>query len=214
MGRLVVLVCVAALLCGLTAMAQPVVSTFDVEIEFGHQSVVGGGTGWDGNGDGAGDWIYYDQAPDGPWWNQWFYNDPPIPGGKHIDYDITISVPQGIEWAGVAINWSGPNFPETGPDGPPPMPDQEEHIIREAVFGSVLTGETVTITGSIDIFRYNPEWVSIDVNAGDPTGTPTPVFVSGTIIHECLPDKIPEPATLSLLAVGGLGILTRRKRNR
>ena len=193
----------------------------------------GGGTGWN-----DGQWIEYPDPPDGgePWYNQWFYNDPPDPERwKEVYWDITVE-PQdptdpGVE---VAINWSTvgdpdgttDGFPETGPGGPPPMADQEEFIERAIIWPGVagIPGEVEVDpdTGVIHLKNrpedgtpfiipdYNPEWISIDIRFADGTTLGEGAFIDGEIWHEC----VPEPATMSLLALGGLTAVLRKRRKR
>ena len=78
------------------------------------------------------------------------------------------------------------------------MPYQEIWIERSELIYAGSTG-CENVTGSIDIMSFNPEWVSIDVRG-------TNMQVVGCITHEC----IPEPATLGLLALGGLALIRRR----
>jgi len=147
-------------------------------------------TGWNG------EWIYYDQTD---WWNEWFYDDPPDPlRWKHIEWDIC-AVPQGLDpYVEICINWSTVDFPPTGPGGPPPLAPDEMWIERSPVIYAGPGCESVV--GSLDILDFNPEWVSIDIR-----GVNMEVF--GFITHEC----IPEPLTMSLLGLGGL-VLVRRRR--
>ena len=168
----------------------------------------GGGTGWSATGGGpAGEWIYYDQTD---WWNQWFYNDPPDPNRwTWIHYEMMAAPmsPGGFPLLEVALNWSTVDFPATGPAGPPPMPFDEPWIERQVVFSDIIFVPT-PIVGDWVIPDFNPEWVSIDVRFADLFEPMNEVFIEGFIDHEC----VPEPATMSLLALGGVLALRRRRR--
>ena len=163
----------------------------------------------DPNGDvtgGPGDWIEYPDAPSGAWWNQWFYDDPPDPT-RWKDVDLDFVVTPATATAEVTINWStlgygGPGG--TGPLGPHPGPDDEEYIRRLIDYGidvpiNPVTGEG-RWSGRLPV-PYNPEWISIDIRGYDYT-------ITGTLVHEC----VPEPATMGLLALGGLAVIRRKRR--
>ena len=208
------------------AVGEPKHDDFWALLEGDNWLLDGTGTGWN-----QGEWIYYDTTD---WWNQWFYDDPPSwDRRKHIDYliDIVPFVPDPVLLTEsqisveVALNWSTMEYPETGPDGMPPMPPEEWAIERKVVFAEdgLVPGGVYTIDGAYDIWDYNPEWVSIDVRVyswgqnvwTDPATGMTfveevliPVEIVGSIIHECI---IPEPATVSLLALGALALLKRKK---
>jgi len=177
--------------------------------------VAGGGSGWDGSDpDTEGDWIRYDQPPvdpQNPWYNQWFYNDPLDPERrKDIFYKITLDPADGADFGDtveVALNWSDQGYSDPAA---PPMSDQEEFI------GRFSLGEFVIPTGGMDITNtdgepftlpFNPEWVSIDIRMIDQVSMEGVSFI-GDIWHECNP----EPATMSVLALGSLVLLRRRRR--
>lgn len=165
----------------------------------------GGGSGWNN-----GQWIYYPQTD---WWNQWFYDGRPDPDRwKEIFYNIEL-MPAGMpgDIVEIVINWSNLEFPETGPLGRPPMPEEEWAIERsEIIFSGPVGDEPIFIWNDrpFIIPDYNPEWVSIDVRLLDWTGQSEGVLIGGWIEHEC----VPEPATLGLLALGGLALVRRRRR--
>lgn len=179
--------------------------------------------GWEGP-DGR-QWAFYPDGPDGPFWNTWWYDDPPDPlRWKEIFYDLTIEAfdPNGQQPGGytdtviVALNWSNMQFPATGPDGAPPSP-QEEYAIERAIIyaGPVAAGDAIRVenllNGPFVIPDFNPEWVSMDVwvEFTDPDpAVPNIIEVYGMLQHEC----VPEPATLGLLLVGGFLALSRKFR--
>lgn len=148
----------------------------------------GQNTGWDG-----GRWIEYPQPGGDAWWNQWFYDDPPLPFPyyKTIEYTMCVEGPGFVE---IAINWSTLDYND--PAMPPQPIVDEPFIVRDVVYAGGANG---IVYGNILIPDYNPEWVSIDVRGQD-------VEVSGCIIHNC----IPEPATLGLLALSAVALLRRR----
>jgi hypothetical protein len=178
--------------------------------------VTGGGSGWDG-----GRFVYY---PASGWYNEWFYNDPPKPEPqwKWITYAIDA-------WPGtagdtgqieIAINYSTLGWPPTGPDGPPPggivpltLEQEQMFIVRDMIYaGPVdhilqLRSSELEPNGQI-VLPFNPEWVSIDIRLMQTSGMQTPITVSGSIQHQC----VPEPATLVLVVFGALGLLLARRR--
>jgi hypothetical protein len=83
------------------------------------------------------------------------------------------------------------------------MPDQEQYIERELIYsGPPPAGE---LLGELTILDYNPEWISIDFRLISPGDGGYEIY--GDIWHEC----VPEPTTVSLLALGGL-LMARRRR--
>lgn len=199
---------VTAMVCAmaLPAEAQPKADYFWADIHT-DGTVFGTGDGYN-----AGTWYEY---PNTGWWNQWFYDDPPDPlRWKEITYEIFLSkeLPDAVDIE-VAINWSTLLYPETGPGGPPPLPpltpgEEDEYIGREIIFSGPVTNAGVELISSAPLIipDYNPEWVSIDVRLLS-QNPPDTVHISGTVYHEC----IPEPATLSLLALSGLAMIRRKR---
>lgn len=216
----------AAVVAALAASAPAAqrVDTFQATFEGGNQCFGGPGTGWNN-----GEWIHYDlTSPD--WWNTWFYDDPPDPARwKEIFYDIQVTPmpgPGAIPMPGtvqIALNWSTPEYAPTGPGGPPPMPWEEPFIMRDIIYEGPVETAIVQWLDPAPPYKipYNPEWVSMDVlvdawewidfgTPEDPVWVQSPMMVDiqGTIWHEC----VPEPASLSVLALGGLAVLARRRR--
>ena len=153
--------------------------------------------------------FYEYPQPDGPTWsNAWFFNSPTLPGSKWIEYWMMLGGnPSGdIE---VAINWSGPNW--TDPTRPPTDPAEDGFIVRETIIGpGPLPGgqnEWDNFGNPIWIPDYNPIWVSFDVRAFE--GASGELQMDIELWHE----HIPEPATMTLLALGGLGLIRRRRRS-
>ncbi|MCC7147288.1 MAG: hypothetical protein IT443_12650 [Phycisphaeraceae bacterium] len=196
-------------------------SFFDVFFETGlvAPAPLSGGTGYDRDLDGQGDWIYY---PNTGWTNQWFYNAPlDMNRYKEIFYDMQINpfdpnIPN--SWVTVVINWSSPLWPSG--TGAPPLdliedpigsgiyrpilpPEEQEWIVRDLLVyeGPVpLEGLHLFNTNQPPIFiPYNPEWVSIDVIGSN-------VAMTGLIYHACLP----EPASFAVLSVASLLLFRRR----
>jgi len=177
-----------------------------------------GGTGYDGNGDGHGDWVYY---PNTGWTNQWFYNAPlDMTRYKEIYYDIQIDPldPGMPSQLTLVVNWSSPLYPN-GTGAPPldmiedppgsglyrpiALTEEEEWIVRdvELWYGPVpAAGVRLTNVGMAPIYvPYNPEWVSVDIMGYN-------LDMSGTIWHACLP----EPASVVLLSLASLALIRRR----
>ncbi|MCK4625215.1 MAG: PEP-CTERM sorting domain-containing protein [Phycisphaerae bacterium] len=172
------------------AVAQLVEDNFHAEIDAAG-TVTGGGTGYNG-----GEWYYY---PDSGWWNQWFYDHPVNPPNwKEMWAVVDIMPIESVGYVEIAFNWSTLDWSPNPFD--PPLPPLDEFIVRETFFvGEVV--EMMTIDGGVVIPDYNPEWVSIDIMGEG-------VVIDGILWHEC----IPEPATMSLLVLGGIGALMRRRR--
>ncbi len=196
---------VAAAVLGWAAVvsADSIDSVFDIWMR-GDNSI----TSSTGNGYGNGSIFRYESG----WWNQWFFNDAQVWNRwKTIDYAITMEVipPEYGDYLEVAINWTTPAW--TDPVTPPIGPADDPFIVRNTIFAGTATEldpVPITLTGDITIPNYNPVWVSIDVRVSPIAMGTDELHVYGTITHECLP----EPATLSLLALGSLGALARRRR--
>ena len=174
------------------------------------------------------------------WLKQWYYDHPVRPDAwKWIEAVGTVKVldPFAIEqpgepgtyvagWITVAINYTTEDWLDSF--APPVSEGDQAYIVRETIFAASLYAkwnwvgdqpepeppeegepppppQTVLIPKSVygytEIPDYNPEWVSIEVRGYN-------FNINGQITHEC----IPEPATLSLLAMGGLAMLRRRRK--
>jgi PEP-CTERM motif-containing protein len=208
-----------------TVLAQPQVGQFHIKFDSIMSNPSGDPSvddGWENPATGE-RWFYYGNAPGNPFWNQWWYDDPPTwDRWKEITYDITIeswpldpqSPPPEADRVIVALNWSNMEYPETGQPGPPPNADQEWAIERKLIFdGPVSSGDVVQFSSDVPFIipDYNPEWVSIDVWVEYMNPEPVNrIEIFGGIKHEC----IPEPSTLCLLAAGALGLLVSGRRNR
>jgi len=141
-------------------------------------------------------------APTGgaPWWNEWWYNDPVVPGTKWVSLQfgwtpIDPNLPVDLI---ATINWSTSNW-RKGPEGAPPSPNDGASIDRIYPwvfhFDPGSKGDTFSTPGGFYLpINYNPEWVSVDVRGMN-------VLISnGLIQHQCVP--APEPATITLLLLG------------
>jgi len=162
-------------------------------------------------------WGNFNPTPS--WHNQWYWNDPYDPDRWKIvtlDFTIALDHPDMGNGGGIiTINWTTPNW--TNPDDfPATNEDPANHEIvyvgRQDIYNLWLPlgDHTIyTFHQEFDLrdygIDYNPEWISIDI-AGYNFKLSSP-DVPGSIIHEC----VPEPVTLSLLALGGLGLLRRKR---
>ncbi len=148
------------------------------------------------------------QSP-APWWNQWFYNDPLIPGGKRVRLELYWDTGTSYDFD-ITINWSNRQYPF---EDRPPMPDQGELIERLDAWHIVNddTGQLITDWFYLPI-DYNPVWVSIDIRGYygfDPSGQPVPGGpITGVLEHQC----VPVPGAFLLLASGMLFITGLRRK--
>ena len=167
----------------------------------------GGGTGYP---DGVGEWYVYESG----WINQWFYNGPFDPNRwKHVEGCVLIDPldPTAPYYVDLVINWGTDIWDGATGSVAPPLPvDCPGGIEFDFIGRSELIlsyNEANPLPGIpmdfvFDIMSFNPEWISIDVMGEN-------VIINGTITHQC----IPEPATMSLLALGGLAVLARRRKS-
>ena len=136
--------------------------TFMVQMDAQGMVIEGGGSGY-----GEGEWYFY---PYTEWWNQWFYNGPlELEGKKQIQLRATLSgdYAGAAAYAEIAINWSTDQWP-AGSDKPPlpedmTGPSYENKMIQRQVIFEGEVGQQRTISMSMEISRYCPEWVSIDI---------------------------------------------------
>lgn len=170
-----------------------------------------GGTGWDSDDpDTEGDWIYYDQTN---WWCQWFYvgsadttRQREIVGTLGMNAWSPLGEPGLVE---LAVNWSTGDFPERGPGGPPPMPDEEQYIGRQVVFSEIMdTSSNWLVVFDYTISDLNPQWMSIDLRM------PGNELAGGDFHVVFSHWAVPEPGSITLLAIGALGLLAYRWRRR
>jgi hypothetical protein len=162
-------------------------------------------------------WYRYPQTapsdPPPPWWNEWFYNDPYIIGGKWVqimfDYQLIDPTQPGNVF--VTLNWTnGLWVGENAPPVPDAGYDPEIYIERLTDYGVIWEFDLPagTLPGDWDSGKYwlpidyNPEWVSVDVQGLGNVG-----ILNGIILHEC----VPEPSTLLLLSVGAVMFARRRR---
>ncbi len=190
--------------------------------------VVDDGSGGDGWTDptGAGPWFFYPTEADDPpqqdpwgnlnpqpgWKNQWWWNDPWDPDRwKMVDLSFLYgAINLGAQsYAEIIINYTTEFW--TDPASPP-MTNVDSAgnplIGRITVDNIDMSGNAgpTAWNATYDLrdfgIPYNPEWISIDVTGYNFQ------LAQGVIIHEC----VPEPMTVSLLALGGLALIRRKRR--
>lgn len=216
--------CMLVFLWAGMAMAQD--SFFDIfwvvlggdELNWNHV-VDGGGSGYvDPTGR---QWFYY-EAPPGTiqtdpwgrinprpsWQNIWFYDGRLRPGYKEviIKFDYLLWDINRNGGTDIVINWSTPDWVSPNPSEPSPPMDNAyigRATINDACWLEAGTGGVYSFSGRYDLrdygVNYNPEWVSIDV-LGYNVVLSNP-NAPGSIEHTC----VPEPSTLTLLVLAGLG---------
>ena len=211
MKKLAVLFAFIAVIMLFAAMpARAEILTYNdcFNIELGPDGVAIPGCGGTGYNDGT--WYLYESG----WINEWFYNGPFDPNRwKHIEGCVDIApidgqAPYAVDFV---INWATPEWHYDFPGiTEPPLPGMFDPALEDLYIGRELilefNSDTMPLPGipldyGFDIMSFNPEWISIDVMGYN-------VSVTGTIMHQC----IPEPATMSLLALGGLAVLARRRK--
>jgi len=210
--RVFIYAAVAGLVLALSpvASAEVMYSFFWADMDASTNTIDGSGY-IDGDEIYQGEFFEYPQ-PDGPTWsNAWMFNGGPIEGWKWIEYMIELGpTAPDIITAEVAINWSNENWLDA--DRPPTDPAEDGFIVRETIFnGVVQPGFLIENRGNpIIIPDYNPLWVSYDIRVLDYAGTENnDPFMGGDI--QIWHEHVPEPATMALLALGGL-MIRRRKR--
>ena len=145
-----VLLTVGCVLC-MAALAIAEVHNDAFSVAMDPTGIVFPGAG-DNTGYDNGTWFEY---PSG-WINQWYYDDPVVPGAwKWIDVLGTIDIydpffpgdPAGpgieeVGWATVAINYTTEAW-SPNPNNPPLPGDDENFIVREIIFDQVLEVEWI-----------------------------------------------------------------------
>ncbi len=129
----------------------------------------------DGHGYAGGTWYYYPQPERAGRWRQWFYNEPYDPNRQgQLDYAVYITPvdPKRSTYALVRFNWSTPEWSGLGKRRPPlpcdvPEADLESRYMRSELLHFVENWmiETIEPVKSYKVMEYNPEWVSIDIEA-------------------------------------------------
>ena len=193
--RVLVALAVVLIPVGLFAVTVDV-GEFDAQLG-PNGGLTGGGTGYVAP-TGEGPWFLYEDDPNGPWWNQWYYDGLLVPGRKEVRFAFEgAATPGAVGDLLVAVNWTTPAWSALGLDRPPlPTDALQGPFIERAVVASFEASGLFGIQGGYTIRPYNPEWVSIDVRGQN-------VSVQGWIEHTC----IPEPATALLLGGGCLALL-------
>lgn len=139
--------------------------------------------------------IYIWQDAPITFWMPNFKNESEL---KHVWFQLTYSVPNAFQKPKFHVTTPTSNFNVLGPDA----------------FVTRIDLDPLDIWYT-DVFAFeiypNPEWETIELSFyNENTGEPWyPAYVDQVVIDTWC---VPEPATLSLLALGGLALLRRRKR--
>jgi hypothetical protein len=171
---------------------------FSVQVD--EQGVAQGG----GSGYNNGQWYYYTNTD---WSNQWFYDDPfDLARMKIIDVFLEIQPldPCQPSQVTIAYNWSTPLWLDPNEPPLPPLTPVEEslYIERSIFFEDDLSVWPQFVEDHFEIWEYNPEWISIDVNGYNYE------IIGGCIDHACIPTEVdfgdaPDPNYPTLLANDG-----------
>ncbi len=123
-----------------------------------------------------------------------------------------IGVSSDLEWDTYAAGGTFSTASLTGPAASftsPPAPVMDANDILVTFYTDATNN-----TGSVDLARVTIDsaftggsWSALIYNA-DSAGTPA-LELSGTIVNGAL---VPEPASMLIMAIGGIGVLARRRR--
>ena len=128
-------------------------------------------------------------------------------------WTVELQAPSGVVYEEPPV--FGPDWPAWDPEGmfafSQVTPTGTDAYYCESMGGSVVTtSDLVTLTFQIpsDISGPKPRYLEFSFNADETLigGNPNPTLNSNTI------ELTPEPASMGLLAIGGLGVLLRRRR--